>query len=340
MTDSQLSMARRMINASICAYQIHERGWTPGKGSRPPVTRTIQGPNDSYFYNVVPAYQDHVGFIGTVRSGYAPLFVASGKDKINAALVGAMDDGNVLLALRGTIPPSLHNNDLVEWIKDWIQDADIPPTRWSAFDDHDTGDAHAETGFADAMVSLWPDLQRMIDKTIETHQCTGFVITGHSKGAAMTFLAATLVRQAYPKFKDKIQCHAFAPPVAGDKGFRKAYHASDLDKATHRYQVENDVVPFVPLWREANLFEAIDLKSKWLEEFIWHELYKFVRSDTKGGYDAVGDFTYFDSNHDLVPDTVVQQTALPAVAKSIMAGKFATVADAHSAVHSYLPCLK
>lgn len=328
-----------MINAAICAYQIHEKGWTPGPGPHPPVLRKIEGPNDAYFYNVVPTYQDEVGFVGAAKDGYAPRFVAAGSDKINAALVGAMSDGNVLVSIRGTIPPSLVNNDLLEWIKDWAQDADIPPTPWSIHKGPYHNIANVETGFAKAMLSLWPSIKSMIDKTIAEHACTGVMISGHSKGAAMTFLAATLIEQAYPQLKGRIAVHAFAAPVVGDGGFAKLYSGLGLEATSHRYQVENDLVPFVPLWREADIFAEIDFK-KLKDEALWIAFAAFVAYETKGGYDAVGDFTYFNSAHALVPGAIVQETALPAVAKTIMAGEFKKVADAHSAVGSYLPCFK
>ena len=347
----QLETARRMINASICAYQIHESGWEPGSGKQPPVHRSIACPKDTCFYNVVPDYQDKVGFIDSANSGYAPEFFATGPDKINAGLVGVMADGNIVLALRGTIPPSLENNDLVEWIKDWAQDADIPPTRWSTSKalgtnvDKDTKrkkrkkQGKVEAGFSDAIFSLWPSIKYCIDKTIKNHDCTGVIVTGHSKGAALTFLAATLIEDCYPQFSGKIQVHAFAAPVVGDERFRRRYVEKGLDAASHRYQVQNDLVPFAPLWREANIFEAIHF-AKESDEVKWVIFAGVITIATKGGYDAMGDFTYFNRSHQLQPGAQVQQSALPDVARTIMAGDIMTVARAHSAVDSYLPCFQ
>jgi hypothetical protein len=75
-----------------------------------------------------------------------------------------------------------------------------------------------------------------------------------------------------------------------------------------------------------------------LKEDAWRDFFEFVKDETKGGYEAVGSFTYFDSNHCLVPNAVVTETALPAVADALMAGEIEVVAGAHSAVDSYLPC--
>ena len=331
-----------MVNASICAYQIHEKGWEYGTGLQDLILRTVQGPDDAYFYNVIEQYQDAVGFVGPATS-YTPHFVASGDDNINAALVGAMDDGKLLIAIRGTLPPNIDNNDLLEWIKDWIQDADIPPTPWQMAEAPYTSIANVETGFAKATLNLWPHIAGFIEDTLSKHTCTGVVITGHSKGAAMTFLAASLMALPYPQFKDKIQVHAFAPPVVGDAGFIGGYRGLELAAQTHRYQVENDLVPFVPLWRSADVFEKVSFAGFW-HEAAWLAAITGVTWATKGGYDAVGDFTYFNSKHALVPGAVVNTSALVDLAATLQAGingnhhKFAEIADAHSAVKSYLPC--
>jgi hypothetical protein len=337
MTSNDFSMAGRMINASICAYQIHEAGWQPGPPPTPPappVTRTVKGPDDAYFYDVIPVYQDRIGFTQSADI-YTPAFVATGDDYINGALVGTLDDGNVVLALRGTLPPNLTNNDFIEWIKDWAQDADIPPKPWPYLASG-SGDIQVESGFADAMESLWPSVQTMLNKAITT-ETTGVVITGHSKGAAMTFLAATMVAQAFPDLANAIQVYAFAAPVTGNEDFMNAYKTTPYAGNTHRYQVENDVVPFVPLWIDADLFGVIDF-SGWIDEAAWLAFAAYVAVKTDGGYQAVGSFTYYDSGHQRVDNAVITKTALPAVAKTLMAGDFSTVADAHSAVDSYLPC--
>jgi hypothetical protein len=334
MANPQLAMARRMINAAICAYQIHPAGWIPGPG-QPKPTKTVQGRRDLYFYDVYPMYQDEVGFVKTVAQGYVPLFTSSGADDINAALVGAMSDGNLLISIRGTIPPTFDNDDIFAWMRDWAQDADIPPRAWPVRRGIWNAMVQVETGFALAMMNLWPRLYKMIDETLAVSPCKGVVIAGHSKGAAMTFLAATLVAQAYPQFAGKIQVHAFVPPAFCNPAFQKAY--APMAAATHRYQVENDVVPFLPLWDDADIFAAIGFSRPALE-LAWLAFFAFIAVETGGGYQTVGDFTYFDSKHKLVPGANVLTSALPAVAATLMAEDFGTVADAHSAISSYRPC--
>ncbi len=342
-TPATLSMAKRMINASICAYQIHEDGWVPGPGTHPKVDRPIQVLGGNYFYNVVPEYQDAVGFIGP-SSTYAPDFVATGDDDINAGLVGVMKDGNLVISLRGTLPPNFKHDDLVEWILDWAQDAEIPPYPWQMAKAPFTDVCKVEKGFAEATLNLWPSLAGFVDSALANHpSITGIVVTGHSKGAAMTFLVASLVALHYPQFKGKIQVFAFAAPATGDNNFCAAYNGMGLGASTHRYQVQNDLVPFMPLWIDADVFKHVKADG-WIREWAWKYLESKVRKYTDGGYNAVGDFTYFDSSHNICPGAVVDTSALVDVSATLQAaidGKtsdFVVIADAHSAVNSYRPC--
>lgn len=337
MDKTQAAIAKRMINASICAYQIHPQGWKPTPGTlHPPVARTEPAPNGKSFYNVVPTYQDAVGFVADSAS-YTPLWVATGEDQIDAALVGAMADGNLLVSLRGTIPPSFENNDLFSWMADWLEDADITPRSWWYRKAPYIRDCKVGSGFAIPMLKLWPSIAQMIEQTITAHSCTGVIVTGHSKGAAMSFLAATLIESSFPQFKGNIQVHAFAPPVTGNDTFKKFY--GQLEQSTHRYQVEHDIVPFLPIWTDADIWPQVVFSKLWMEA-AWAAFVIGIDLYTEGGYTAVGDFTYFDSSHQLVPNADVHFTAMPAVVSALEKEKFSEIAAAHSAVSSYLPCFQ
>lgn len=330
---SQLAMAWRMINASISAYQIHPADWLP-YGPQPPVQRTICGPGDAYFYNVVPLYQDAVGFVSSAAQGYAPLFVSTGDDADDAALVGATDDGNLVIALRGTIPPSFDNDDLFAWLHDWAQDGEIEPTGWSVARGPWVNSIQVERGFAAATRSLWPDVAQMMRQTLAQTACTNVVITGHSKGAGMAFLFATLVQAAFPQFSGRIAVHAFAAPVVGNNAFCAFYGALGLQ--THRYQVENDLVPFLPFWNDADIFTATRF-SDTVVEALWIAAAADIVWRTQGGYNAVGDFTYFAGGQ-LVPNAQVASSALPTLASTLERGPLSAIPAAHSATASYLPC--
>jgi hypothetical protein len=337
MTPTQAAMAKRMINASICAYQVHPTGWVPAGG--PAILRKINDPSGDFFYDVVPTYQDAVGFTGTAASGYAPLFTSTGadffdEDAIDAAVVGAMNDGNLLVSLRGTIPPTFDNDDIFAWLADWRNDFRIEPRSWSVNKGPYLHSSKVATGFADAMLSLWPNIARMIETTLSTNNCTGVVITGHSKGAAMTFLAAELVASGFPQFKDAIQVHAFAAPAIGNAEF-KAFYGS-LAATTHRYQVANDLVPFLPLWVGADAYAAIKFPKQWMNDAL-DGAFVIVAVETEGGYHAVGDMTYSDTIGSFESGPQALANALAKVAATMSACQFTTVAGAHSAVNNYLP---
>lgn len=330
---SQLAMAWRMINACVAAYQIHPAGWVP-YGLQPPVLRTIEGPGNAYFYNVVPLYQDAVGFVASAEAGYAPLFVSTGDDEDDAVLVGATADGYLVVALRGTIPPSFDNDDLFAWLHDWAQDGEIEPTGWSVTRGPWVNSIQVEQGFAAATRSLWPSVAAMMQQVLAETACSKVVITGHSKGGGMAFLFATLVQAAFPQFQGNIEVHAFAAPVTGNDAFSAFYGSLGLQ--THRYQVENDLIPFLPLWTDADIFLATRFSDP-VYEALWIAAGADIVWQTQGGYSAVGDFTYFAGGQ-LVPGAQVQTSALPAVAYSLEQGDLSTVAAAHSAADSYLPC--
>lgn len=319
----------RMIHAAVCAYQIYASGVTPGP--TPPVTHRVLGQDGRSFYDVVPDWQDAIGFAGLADG--APAFTTHGEDRIDAALAGRTADGYAVIALRGTIPPSFDQDDLREWLLDWAQDADVPPMPWRP-----GGQAwgHAETGFATAITALWPWIRERVAEMKDAAP-KGVLVTGHSKGGAMTYLCASLIAAEFPDLAGRIRVFAFAPPVAGDAHFLRAYDAAGLGAATTRYQVQDDIVPFLPLWAGEDVWTDIDF-SGWLEEELWRALVHRLRTDSRGGYVAPGGFVYFDAAHRPVPGAVVGQTALPAVVAALKAGDFARIAAAHSAAQSYLPC--
>jgi hypothetical protein len=324
-------LPRRMINAAICAYQIYARDVIPPPSPpAPPVAGRVTL-DDGSFYDIMPAYQDQVSFADLTDG--APPFTTTGEDQIDAALVAPTTDGYLVVSLRGTIPPSLTQNDLREWILDWVQDGDVPPLPWEP-SQQDWG--QVETGFATAMTELWPFIRRQIDANLDK-ATNGILVTGHSKGGALTFLAGSLIVAHFPQFRGRTQVFAFAAPVAGDAQFVSSYDAVGLGAATTRFQVEHDIVPFLPLWAGEDVWTQITFDN-WIDEDLWKALVDRLRHDSGGGYLAPGAFVYFDCTHQRVAGAEVGTSALPAVAKALQAMEFGTIADAHSAAHSYLPC--
>ena len=322
-------MAVRAMNASLCAYQIRAAGVRPGEGVH--IARSVPGDGGKFFYDLAPTYQDPVHFIATADDD-APAFTATGPDRTDAALIGLTQDGYAMLAFRGTLAPNFVRDDLIGWITDWLNDADAVQSPWPP-DGH--GPQEAEAGFSNAMHALWPWVETTLEPLLERAP-NGLIVTGHSKGGAMTFLGASLARARWPAATLPLQVYAFAPPVAGNAAFAAAYDAAGLGTTTHRIQVARDLVPFLPRWDKADVWARVRLS--WLIERVeWDALVALVDGLTGTGYAAVGSDTLItDDAGTVLTGPAAVSTALDGVVAAIEAGQFSDIAAAHSAADSYL----
>ena len=327
--NSREDRARRMINASICAYQIYARVVIPTPDT-PGLRRVTLA--DGSFYQVVPAYQDAVGFISS-SEGYAPKFATSGDDAIDAALVGITDDGYAVVAIRGTLPPSFANNDIKEWLTDWVGDADMHKVGF-AVAGRDYG--QVEHGFYKAVSALWPFVQAELTSVLPK-AAKGVLVTGHSKGGAATYLVAAMILAEWPDLAGQIEVHAFAPAVSVDADFVAQYDAQQLSERTYRYQKAHDIVPFIPLWSGVNVWSAIHDAST-SHKLAWSLLDATTYVMTFGGYAAPGKFVYYDNDGAHVLGAEVTTSALPDVAACVARGDYKSVGAAHGVIDSYLPC--
>ncbi|MEM6891272.1 MAG: lipase family protein [Pseudomonadota bacterium] len=321
------------MNACICAYQIRRVTTTPGKQA--PILRSERrGDGDRAFvYDVMPVFQDAAD-LRVPSETYTPEFEACGADDIDAALIGELAGDRAVLALRGTLSPNLVRDDFTGWIRDWLQDAEAKPEPWS-FGDQRADDA--ETGFATAVMRLWPWIERELAPRIASLS-GGLVITGHSKGGAMTFLVASLVRTKWPDLP--IVVYAFAPPVTGNSGFARAYDTSGLTEVTHRIQVTRDAVPYLPRWDRADIWKALKPAGV-LERVGWDLLARLAHDLTGKGYSAVGNVTVVTDPHGSVSCGIeAVRASLTAVATALEAKDYEAVVSAHSSVSSYLRMVK
>jgi hypothetical protein len=330
MTDTdQMIFARRMLYASICAYNI--TGDSDDAQTVPGADR-VETSEGGYSYSVVNAYQAEVGFAAPPDS-YTPAFFADGKDDINAALAGLTEDGHAVIALRGTLPPSAHGGDLLQWVSDWANDARIAPVDWLL---GDTLAGKAERGFANAAQRLWPWIRDQVAQMKDAAP-QGVVVTGHSKGGAMTYLIAALVQAEWPDLRGKIVVHAFAPAASVDQDFLAAYDAAGLTARTTRYLASHDIVPFLPDLREANIWSGTNFDGIW-REAEWIALASIVTATTDGGYSAPGRLVAFGPDRIPIPGKDAQETALAAVIEELKSGKFDLIGDAHGITDSYAEC--
>ncbi len=324
-----LNMARRMMNASASAYNIHHVEKAPG--DTPDILRRVDNGNGCV-YDVDAKLQGEVGFIEGPET-YTPAFTCDGEDHMNGCMVGLTHDGYAVVAVRGTLPPTLSSGNIMGWIKDWVNDAHMRPLKWVLGKAHQ---GNAERGFAQSAQELWPWIEEQLNAVLDQAP-KGVLITGHSKGGAMTYLLASLVHQTWPELGDKIEVYAFAPAVSVDEAFAEGYDASGLSDKTFRFQVEHDVVPFLPNWTKASIWHTVTFEG-FLHEIEWAALSTFVASRTGAGYWAPGHLTYFDTNYQRVEEPDPIPRALAAVSEALKAGDFKKVGAAHSATDSYLLC--
>lgn len=263
------------------------------------------------------------------KPGTEPTVFVNGPEQINAGFVAETVDDWVVLALRGTLPPFQGN--FWAWVEDWLQDFEAGPTDWNV---NGKFFGRVETGFADAVHSVWDQVENAISKIdLKTRQ--GILITGHSKGAAMTFLAASLLKTAYPHVLVENCC--FAAPLTCDETFRNNYNALGLRPFTVRYQNEYDLVPFLPWWPAlAQLARAQRLDQGTASPLLTAESWPESGDNI---YQPVGILRY------LGPDCVVEygdhgeRDAWDAIKYALEHFEFGKIVDAHSATGCYDSCV-
>jgi len=193
-------------------------------------------------------------FYHEVIAGEPTVFVG-GTEKIDAAFVSETRDDRVVVAFRGTLPPFV--GSFWEWVDDWMEDFDVDPVPWRV-KDQTVPYGRVEHGFDTAVHDLWRtipghgplaatgirDALAQIDWTTKK----GVLVTGHSKGAAATFLAASLIQAELDLPVGFVRVVCFAAPYTCDAEFKRCYAEAGLDEHTVRYQNVDDLVPFVPNW--------------------------------------------------------------------------------------------
>jgi hypothetical protein len=153
-----------------------------------------------------------------------------GPDKIDAVLVGENPDG-IIVACRGTLPPSLHSTaSMLDWLDDLTCEPESAPGL--------PGKVH--TGFYDAVQAL---IGPVIDHVKQLHPADTkqVYVTGHSKGGAMASIAAYLMRASQIPIAQVV---TFASPKPGDGAFKAGYEQAIPNQL--RYENFDDVVPLMP----------------------------------------------------------------------------------------------
>jgi hypothetical protein len=198
----------RLLCAATCAYDIADSG---------------------SFRPVSPHYPA-VGWTSVPTAFFA------GPQNINACLIGTNRDEGIILAFRGTLPPT--NLDVVPQLRDWMQDFMAKPVAEPGIL---PPGMTVHEGFWNALDSLWPQIVPALQKLLASNPQPKLYVTGHSKGGAMAAIAAARLF-----FQQKIHAAAvylFAAARAGNSTFVSGFPST---VPTIRYEHHLDIVPFVP----------------------------------------------------------------------------------------------
>ena len=302
-------MRQRMLDAAICAYSVVE-----GAPFNP----------DVHYWDPVGAdMNDAIPFL-------------SGTDDINAGFVVTTRDNWVVLSFRGTLSTHHSWHTFKAYLYDWLQDEHTRPVPMH-IDGQEVG--RVEQGFYSALKSIWPRVRAALRRQ-DLKNAKGLQITGHSKGASMTFLAAAKARIEFPHIK-KIEVHAYAPALTGQADFANWYDAHGLGATTMRYQRQNDIVPFIPPGASWDIFSHLGWGEN-LKGDLLIEVFKLLSHLAYGGYQAVGSLTFLPdppSSSRPVTGNRGELMARKAIVDTIQKGGVEAIMHAHSAACSYWPAI-
>ncbi len=291
----------RLLDASIICYSIQNQAIDPS----------------------TPGYAQ-VGF----APGTTPRVFVDGTEGINAGFVGETADGWVIVAYRGTLPPFKGN--FWPWVDDWLNDFRAGPMDWTV---GGRVIGQVETGFGSAVLNTWSAVQAALG-SIDMRRKKGILVTGHSKGAGMTFPAATLIKNQYPKFLVNVCC--FAAPLTCDRNFAASYDAMGLKTFTVRYQNQYDIVPFLPVDPHFVLLASAErLFTEGRNDVITPEKWPSIEND----YVPVGMLRYLADNCVVEYGEQGEADASAALWSALEGFEFETIVRAHAAAGRYHSCV-
>jgi Lipase (class 3) len=275
----------------LCVSEVAYGAVTSG-----PVARTAAMP-----------YYDGAGFL------QPPTGIVDGPHAIDACIVGTTADG-VVVGFRGTQPIDDPTKPLDERIRDWCQDFRADLVTQAAL----PGKVHA--GFMAAVNALWPGLTKEVQRQLSaTRGPAALYITGHSKGGAMSPLAAMkwLAESDVPR----PTVVTFAAPRCGNDDFAAAF-AKTIPGMT-RYEYGDDIVPHLP--PHISLIPMLTVASR----SRFDDLHDYE-------YQSVGQLFYIDSKETLespvagsLQDHALSLKRFGWLAEALLEGDFDQIVQAH-----------
>ncbi len=323
------SLACRLIKASNLAYSISEDG-----------TR---------FEDTAQA-NDDINAVGFIKDSLK-IYQAPREDKINACYYGETAS-EAILAFRGTLPPTLESpEDFFKSLVDWINDAEIKLVKGANL----AGLVHK--GFLESLDALWDWISQLKLEDVAKNK-KSLLITGHSKGGALVYLAAyRLARLGIPV----TAAYSYAAPRPGDQAFADAFEQfvqagnTGIQEAC-RFEFRDDLVPHLPpatgSWRSIQNgltsihkqfpFEAPHLSAS---PRVAQDAEKFLAQldavSNLPPYASVGELQFIDWDNAIVGDSLWLTTKRNLHLAEVMAElKFVEIAQDHASDGGYMqiPC--
>jgi hypothetical protein len=276
----------RMLCASGCAYGIDPKGkYTPPS-----------------------PYHEAVGWV----TDHPPVPVFGGDSNINACLVGANNIDGIVVAFRGTLPPTpVTISSLIDW---WQDIVDSKPEHEGSI----PGKVHH--GFWDAINSIWPQIVEQVGQFQNRYPDKRLYLTGHSKGGPMASISAARIHFDQAKMLQPAAVYTYASPHPGDTGFVGHFPLSTIPVS--RYENYLDIVPFLPPTQEfIDLTEKIPLIG---------DLFKKAAG---WNYAPLGTLQYVKEDHRIVGNgLVLEAVRLAELVEALSEGEkgLMKIADAHS----------
>ncbi|MFC5473528.1 lipase family protein [Paraherbaspirillum soli] len=324
---SNNSRACRLIQASNLAYSMSEDGtqFDPS----PAVSKAI----------------DAIGYIpSTLKFYQSPL-----EDGINACYYGETPT-EAILTFRGTLPPTFESiEDFFKSLTDWINDAEIKLVKGTNL----AGLVHK--GFLESLDALW---DWIVELKLEDAVARGksLLVTGHSKGGALVYLAAYRLTQ----MRIPVQAtYSYAAARAGDRAFADAFDRmvkTGAIKEAYRFEYQDDLVPHLPpetgAWRGVQK-GLTSVQSKFPTEAphmtcdpeIAQDVDRFLEqldnTLDQPSYASAGELQFIDWNNNVVGDSFalsIERTL--SLAKLMAEFEFERIIEDHSSDGGYMqvPC--
>jgi Lipase (class 3) len=277
-------------------------------------------------YNIAPGtctYAPDTVYSPNVPYSQTPQTACGGDFLINAATVGQCSFG-VVVAFRGTLPPSVNDPD--SWL-DWLQNFWAVPVSNPTGPNKVPGQVHS--GFFNATTSIIQKVQTLVAACNPAPDNPVFV-TGHSKGGAMASIGAYMLSQNLnvPNVQPLV---TFASARPGDPGFRDGF-LQVLSQT--RYENFDDIVPLLP--------PSLDF----IQKLAAHPALRAMELTTRGrrlahlletakdwNYVPVGTMLFITSTHQVISDESVDQQTLDIVtefAEDLLQDNFSSFGRAHS----------